>query len=207
MGNLKKSELKAKYKDEEVFVVPYHKIEFINDKFTPIEHSNTIWNMFDAMGEYIPRWNVEGEKLFQQIIPYIVILNESKSKIFTTKRIDGDSRLINKYSIACGGHINPCDGNNAVILNAAIREFEEEVEAIPLDGLKIIGYIRDKTSPTCDHTGIVMYVIVEDDIEVKEKDILIGEWKTLNELIDSYETLEGWSKYLTDYFVEQNKFI
>lgn len=207
MESLNKQELKNKYGNEKVFIIPAHKLDYIEDKFSAIQHDNKLWNKFDSMGEFLPRWDVEGEPLIQQLIPYIVILNEDQTKIFTTKRIKGDSRLKNMYSVACGGHINPCDGNNALLLNAAIREFEEELIATPICRLKIIGYIRDKQSTTCDHTGIVMTVIVNDNIEVKEKDTLVGEWKTLQQLIDSYALLEGWSRYLVDYFVKQNKFV
>ena len=199
---MNKQQLKAKYGDEKIFAVPYSKIEFIPDKFTPVKHDTRIWGQFDSLGEFVYRYEAEGEPCLQQIIPYILILDESGKNIFTTKRVAGDSRLLNRVSIACGGHIDESDAGREVLFKAAVRELFEEVNAEFLKPLEIIGYVRDMTSSTNDHTGVVIIAHATGDVSVKEQDTLVGQWMDLQELISNYENLENWSKYIVDHFAE-----
>ena len=193
--------LKEKYKDEKVYVVPYNEILYIGDKFTPAKYDPIDFKIFDNIGTFMYRYEVEGNMEVQQLIPYVIVFNKDKSKIFTTKRIGGDSRLINKLSIACGGHINEEDEGIDKIFNCAKRELNEELNIEYNISYKFLGFIRDISSNTNDHTGIVLYVTV-DNVSVKEKDSLIGKWMTINEIADNYNKLENWSKYLIDYLLE-----
>ena len=202
---MNRKQLIAKYGEEKIFTVPYSKVEFIPDGFTPIKHDIRIWGQFDAIGSFVYRYDAEGQPYMQQIIPYILILDESGQKVFTTKRVAGDSRLIDKLSIACGGHIDKCDEGKEVLFKAAVRELFEEVQADILKPLEIIGYVRDLTSNTSDHTGVVILAHATGDVKIKEKDNLIGEWMDLNQLIANYEKLEGWSKYIVDHFAKNKK--
>lgn len=201
-----RKELKNKYKDEKVLVVPFERVKFIEDGFTEIKHDPKIWSMFDN-GTLVYRYETEGISDFQQIIPYILIFNNEKTKLFTTKRIAGDNRLINKLSIACGGHINQDDFGKELLFKAAVRELFEEVDVNPIAPFEIIGYVRDMTSSTNDHTGVVIALKVKDKVTINENDNLIGEWMGLDELTNNYNRLEGWSKHIVDYFVDKGKFI
>lgn len=202
---MNKKQLKAKYGEEKIFVVPYSKIEFIPDKFTQLKHDTRIWGMFDSMGEFIYRYEAEGNPYIQQIIPYILILSDDGKKVFTTKRLAGDSRLVDKVSIACGGHIDKCDEGKEVLFKAAVRELFEEVNTDILKPLEIIGYVRDLTSSTNDHTGVVILAHSTGEVTVKENENLVGEWMDLDELIANYEKFEGWSKYVVDHFAKNKK--
>lgn len=201
-----RKELKNKYKDEKVLVVPFERVKFIEDGFTEIKHDPKIWSMFDN-GTLVYRYETEGISDFQQIIPYILIFNNEKTKLFTTKRIAGDNRLINKLSIACGGHISQDDFGKELLFKAAVRELFEEVDVNPIAPFEIIGYVRDMTSSTNDHTGVVIALKVKDKVTINENDNLIGEWMGLDELTNNYNRLEGWSKHIVDYFVDKGKFI
>lgn len=203
---MNKAQLKAKYGDEKVFAVPYNKLHFINDGFTPINHNPDIWSMFDQIGEFVYRYDAEGEPSMQQIIPYIVITNELGNKVFATRRVAGDTRLVNKLSIACGGHINPCDGVREVLFKAAVRELFEEVDTNINKPLEIIGYVRDLNSTTNDHIGVAIIARASGDVSVKENDTLVGQWMSLDELINEYERLEDWSKHLVDRFTVNKAF-
>lgn len=198
---MRKEELKAKYKEEKVFVVPYGKLHFIEDKFTKVEHDKKIWSMFDSLGEYVYRYDAEGAPELQQIIPYIIIMND-KNEIFTTRRIAGEARLAKKISMACGGHINPCDGSREVLFKAAVRELFEEVHLEIGGPFEIIGFVRDMNSSTNDHLGVAMTVKAKGDVIVKEKDTLVGKWMTIDNLVNEYVNLEGWSKYILDHFIK-----
>lgn len=202
---INKTLLKNKYGKEKVFIVPYHNTINIPDGFTNIKHDKNIWSKFDSVGKYVYRYDAEGDKTMQQIIPYIIILNKDKNKIFTTKRIGGESRLLNQISIACGGHINEEDGLKQPLFYAAVRELFEEVNINTNSPFEIFGYVRGLESSTNDHLGVAIYVHATGEVSVKEKDNLIGEWMDLDQLVYNYHKLENWSQYIVDFFVSKDK--
>lgn len=204
---MNKQKLKEKYGNEKILVVPFEEVTHIKDGFTPTKHNPNKWSAFDSNGEFVYRYDAEGEPSMQQIIPYILIINKEQNKLFATRRINGDSRLIGKLSIACGGHIDSCDQGKEILFKAAVRELYEEVDAEYCLPLKIIGTVRELNSNTSDHLGVVIMAFADGEVEVKEKDTLEGSWMSLKDLIDNYENLEGWSKHIVDYFVSNNKFL
>ena len=201
---MNKEQLKAKYGNEKVLVVPFDKLIHIGDGFTPIQHNKELWKQFDS-DIFAYRYDVEGEPSVQQIIPYILLFNKNKDKIYSTRRINGDHRLLNKISIACGGHIDSSDAGQEVLFKAATRELMEEATVTPIEPFNIIGYVREMNSNTNDHTGVVITVIVDDEVIINEKDTLVGEWMDKKELINHYNQLENWSKFILDYLIENNK--
>ena len=198
--------LKEKYGDEKVFVIPVQKVQNIPDKFTYCKHDDKIWRKYDNQGLYINRWEAEGEPSFQQIIPYFFIMNEDESKVFVAKRIDGDHRLVDKLSLGFGGHIDSCDGYDQAVLKALTREMWEELDIDPITKAVHMGTIRDITSSTNDHLGLVFGVkAIEGEVSIKETDKLVGEWMSLEQLYDNYSKFENWSKYIIDFFCENKK--
>lgn len=200
---INRQQLKEKYGDEKVFVVPVNKVEGVPDKFTFSKHDDKIWQKYDNQGIYINRWEAEGDSSFQQIIPYFFVMNADGTKVFIAKRIDGDHRLVDKLSLGFGGHIDSCDGYNEVVLKALTREMWEELDIEPLTKAIYMGTIRDMTSSTNDHFGLVFGVKAEEDkVFIKETDKLIGEWMTFEQLYENYHKFENWSKFLIDFFLE-----
>lgn len=199
-----RNKLVEKYGDEKVYVVPFNTTEFIPNGFTPVNHDPSIWAQFDRIGEYIYRYDAEGNPSLQQIIPFTIIKDKLSDSIFTTTRIDGDQRLLHTVSVACGGHISACDGNHEVLFKAAVRELFEEVDMVVSEPFKIMGYIRDLASKTSDHIGVVIAIRTDRNVIVKETDKLVGQWMTLDEIVNIYDRLDGWSKMIIDYLV-QNK--
>lgn len=197
--------LKEKYGDEKVFVLPITKIEGMPDKFNHVKNDKDIWTKYDNQGLYINRWEAEGDSNFQQLIPYFFVVNENYTKVFVAKRIDGDSRLVNKLSLGFGGHIDSCDGYNQVVLKALSREMNEELDINPISKAQYLGTIRDITSSTNDHFGLAFSIQAEEDkVFIKETDKLIGEWMSFEQLYDNYSKFENWSKFLIDFFLENN---
>lgn len=198
--------LKNKYGNEKVFVIPYNRIEHIPDKFTYCKHDNSIWTKYDSIGTYVNRWEAEYEPSLQQIIPYFFITNEDNSKIFVAKRIKGDHRLVDSLSLGFGGHIDECDGYSSCVLKCLTREMFEELDIEPLTKATYLGTMRDITSPTNDHFGLVFSLKADEDkVFIKEKDKMIGQWMTKQELYDNYHKFENWAKYIIDYLFENNK--
>lgn len=207
MHNSRREELKNKYKDEKVFIVPFDSVKHIEDKFTSSDRCMKNLSKYDVLGTYALRYDVEYNPSFQQLIPYTVIYSPQRDQYYVARRIGGDARLENSLSLGFGGHINPCDGNNNVIHNALKRELEEEVDikTYSKDNSPImyLGNIRDLTSETSDHLGFVFQINVK-TASIKEKDKLKGLWMSKKELIDSYFEFESWSKLIIDHLYEQN---
>lgn len=189
---------------EKVLVVPYNKLSFIEDRFTYMD--NIDLERFSSLGSFVDRNIVEGHKELQQIIAYILIFNKDMDKLYINKRIDGEKRLLNKVSIAVGGHINDTDEGLNRIFNGAIRELHEEVELTNAEKFRPIGFIRDIDSITNDHLGIV-FAVTADDAKIIEKESLKGQWMKINDIANYYSKLENWSKYILDYLISNKNIL
>lgn len=202
----KLKELKAKYKDEQVYVVPSSLLTHIKDGFTKEEHSKEIYSQFDNIGKFIFRYDAEGDSTFQQIIPYVVLFNPTTNKYYTYKRIEGsgEERLHGQLSLGFGGHIDATDGTSEVVFKGLVRELMEEVDYNNTSAAKFLGYVRDLQSATNDHTGLV-FLLEVNFAEVKETDKYVGEWMTAEEMEKAYFRFEDWGKHIIDYIVD-NKY-
>lgn len=201
----KLKELKAKYKDEQVYVVPSVLLTSINDGFTKEEHSKDIYSKFDNIGKFIFRYDAEGDATFQQIIPYVILFNPVTNKYYTYERIQGsgEERLHGQLSLGFGGHIDSIDGTSEVVFKGLVRELMEEVEYNNLSAAEFIGYVRDVNSSTNDHTGLV-FLLKVDFAEVKETNKYVGKWMTAQEMEEAYFHFEDWGKHLINHIVENH---
>lgn len=196
---LNKKALKKKYGEEMVFVVPFNRVEHIEDHFTPSIKTIDSLDIYDTLGNYVLRYDAEGNSSMQQLIPYSLIKNK-EGKFFVSKRIAGDERLVESYSLGFGGHIDSSDGAQSVIIKGLRRELNEEVNLRNYhEDLKLIGTVRDLNGPTPEHTGFV-FILTVDDADIKENDKLVGSWMTFDELVEHFFQFESWSKYIIDYY-------
>lgn len=184
--------------------------------FVPIEEAKQyIDKAFLCHGaEFLEKNKAEGNIMYVQLVAYVVVINPKTGKIFIARRISGDSRLVDKVSIGFGGHVNNEDFNiinssdfNDPIDHCAHRELREElsIKNKNLD-LKPIGFVRDLSSDTSEHLGVVYYLLTG-SASVKEKDNLDGKWVNYDKFKeDYYYELESWSKAIFDYLYEDRKF-
>ena len=149
-----------------------------------------------SVGEYFP-----------QIIPYIIVRNQ-EGKILTYSRGKGtEDRLHAFRSIGFGGHIDYVDTFNhptdliRAIQVGADREIAEELDA---DG-DIYGnvvpnnIIIDYTNGVGKvHVGI-MFEITLDEVNTDTYEISDAMWLTLDELKQSINKYENWSKLAINY--------
>lgn len=105
----------------------------------------------------------EENPALQQIIPYLVLINENDEILMYSRGAGGaESKLVSKLSIGFGGHVDaaPPDGTtlHSWIVSEARRELEEEADFVD-DTAKIIfdGLIFDRSRATEDD-GIRTYV-------------------------------------------------
>lgn len=200
-----KEKLKKQYGSEQVFVVPWSSIS-IPDRFTPIKKIPLL-----AHGTFIKRYDAEYSKVFLQPIPYVIIVSTDGNKYYTTKRLAGDSRFKNLLSLGCSGHISPEDNGIDIVINAALREMNEELcfpNGQQPDGssLMVKGTLRDLSAETHEHFGIV-FVYYTDEVKVKETETLEGTWYSMYELANRYDQFESWGKIMIEWIINNPKSI
>ena len=201
-----KAELKRKYPTEQVFVTSYlEAAKEFPDGFV-MGGGGNLKRYDQGEGKFVLRHDAEYNHALIQLIPYILVLNSKHSKIYVARRIAGDKRLVKKWSFF-GGHINPCDSHvGGIILNAAKRELNEELEIKFIKHTKYvqIGSVGDIVSPTSEHAGIV-YVVTAKSAKIKEKDKLEGKWMSYSDLVNKYAEFESWAQHIIDWiFLEHN---
>ena len=193
-------ELKTKYGDEMVWVIPSDTVTH-NPDVSQVFYDDEI-DFCTKKGEAKYRWEVENDPSYKQPIVYAVLT--CGLDVFSTHRLAGDPRLTGKYSIGTGGHMVPGE----TITQTLFRELEEEVGVTPDDMVTISreGYILDESSPVNSvHLGIVYVIEVShhDTVQIKETEKLAGEWLTPGELarLNRDGKLESWSEYVFKHWI------
>lgn len=194
-------ELKAKYGDEKVLVIPDNKVRYYGDgPFYP-DDDIEFCAKEDGLAKY--RWEVENDPSFKQLVVYAVLVDNDHN-IFTTHRLAGDSRLTGKYSVGTGGHVAPEES----FTEALFRELNEEVGLSPdnITSLNKAGFIYDSSSDVNSvHLGVIYIVNVTDPkfVEIKETEKLAGQWLNRGQLamLLHSKQLESWSAIVCDYCV------
>ena len=160
--------------------------------------------------EFKPRNEMEGNKLYLQLVSYTFLINPLKKKIFVARRINGDKRLNDLYCIGFGGHVDISDFKIEddelpnPILKTAIRELREEVKLRKKElSLEHIGFVRDLFSSTSEHLGSVYYLTTGNASILEKHKLADGKWVGYEEFKEKYYySLESWSKAIFDFIYE-----
>jgi predicted NUDIX family phosphoesterase len=169
-----------------------------------------------AQGDFRPRTAaLEADETLLQVIPYVVATHRDKVLVCRRAKGSGEARLLGKFIVGQGGHINPSDRlpeeagmPRAMIVRAARRELVEEFGEGALAGrLAFRGVLYDGRV----HLGVVFVWDVRDPAALKPSDeIEVIGWNTPEEiqsgslLPDEDAFWEGWSAMLIpglDWFV------
>ena len=165
-------------------------------------------------GFFVERAYAEKTPALKQPIPYCVVIQEGKVFLLTRSKQGGEARLHDKLSIGVGGHVEEVDlptpeelelhpdwNRRNPIPKAALRE--ATLEELEIEGdfeLKTVGLINDDTNPVgAVHIGIVMLLITDGPVRVRETEQLSGEFVSLdelNQLVADGANLETWSSLL-----------
>lgn len=198
--------LKEKYKDEKVLCIPNSNLKSLKNPHK--DHVHSLLKAIKKHGYFDYRYNAEVDYTSKQVIPYVVL--KCKDKYFVTQRVKGDSRLVGGLSIAVGGHVNPCDLGvvtnldypKLIVDSCMVRELEEET-TIDFTKVKnkeyVTTFIDTRSDVSKVHVCLLVVIELEDtSLEIKETDKLIGKWLSPQEIMESYDKLEGWSQIAVD---------
>ena len=121
-----------------------------------------------------PKAQMEQDRLFKQIIPYVVLEQRGQILVYQRLKQGGESRLLGKLSIGVGGHIDAEDlRDDDPFVAALTREVfleELQVSTTKQPTIQAIGYINHD-DPGDDgvhmvHLGVMIGISFPSDAEV-----------------------------------------
>lgn len=143
-------------------------------------------------GEFRPRAEVEIDRRWKQVIPYLVLRDGPRYFLMRRTQAGGDARLHDRWTIGVGGHLNPGDVDLAGGLR---REWREEIRADFEPQFQLIGLLNDDTGDVgAVHVGAV-YVAdaAGQPVEIRETEKLAGAFATPVEVAGVVDRMESWS--------------
>ena len=143
-------------------------------------------------GEFRPRAEVEVDRSWKQVIPYLVLRDGPRYFLMRRTQAGGDARLHDRWTIGVGGHLNPGDGDLAGGLR---REWGEEVVADFEPEFELLGLLNDDTGAVgAVHVGAVYIADAGGRaVEIRETEKLIGTFADPVEVAARIELMESWS--------------
>lgn len=165
----------------------------------------------------LERWDIEFDPSWQQPIPHIIV-HDGPNILIHARRNPADKRLLNKYALGYGGHIEP-DQDSYSVRGGGIRELLEELEffkdKVPFDDtfyhggdsvlsrLRSIGTVKDWTNDVGRvHLGIV-YTFDASGLTVLSKEEHETKWVQDFSLLDGVE-FESWGEMILHNLHENN---
>ena len=151
--------------------------------------------------EFKPRYLMEEDLAFKQVIPYIIF--QANNKIFVMQRQDkaSEQRLKNKFSIGIGGHIRISDVHSDSIIDWARREFHEEVIFNDHFDAKIIGLVNDESTFVGKvHIGIVILMVSQSENIKIRSELKSGQLVAIEDLYQYVDGMENWSQIIINEF-------
>jgi predicted NUDIX family phosphoesterase len=149
-----------------------------------------------------PRYEVETDPEFKQLIPYIVL--KCAESVFHYRRgaASTEKRLESLRSIGIGGHISEADaaGGDDPYQTGMMRELTEEVVLCSHFSERCIGFINDDRTPVGSvHLGVVHVLELEATSAHSREDALadagFAPWA---ELLREAEQFETWSQFVLE---------
>ncbi|RDV38535.1 hypothetical protein DV096_06895 [Bradymonadaceae bacterium TMQ3] len=199
----------SRYADETIAYVPREELDALNALEHGFRTDDQARHYTELAGRL--RWGLraplEDDPGKKQLIPYVVVHNDTH--LFRLRRLptQGEARLHDKLSLGVGGHIArdkesdaPAElhrPDDALWTGMLVELYEELFIERPLT-LTYRGLINDDTNEVGQvHLGVVFSAYHAGDpaqIRVRETDKMVGEWVTPNELQAKMQGLESWSQ-------------
>jgi len=159
--------------------------------------SEPLLRLLATHGEYRPRPDMERDRSFKQLIPYLVLRDGARWFLMRRTRAGADARLHERFSVGVGGHLNPGDGGP---LDGLAREWREELVADFLPRFRFLGLLNDDESDVGSvHLGLVYLADARGrNVAIRETDKLSGAFVEAEEVEAVRDRLESWSALVVD---------
>ncbi len=178
---------------ERVYCLPASELPEPHEEVLALEPA--LYHQLATSGTFLPRFEVEEDPHYRQIIPYAVVTRADE--VFLVERLaaGSEARLHHRLSLGIGGHISPEAHPNArdAIEGALVRELREELYlgafiATPM------GLIHQAGGVSSVHTGVLYLVRTTGEVRVRETEKLRGAFVSWDEVASVYARLERWSQ-------------
>jgi predicted NUDIX family phosphoesterase len=156
-----------------------------------------------SAGEFRPRAEVEIDRSWKQVIPYLVLRDGARYFLMRRTQAGGDARLHDRFSIGVGGHLNPGDGDLAGGLR---REWREEIQADFEPGFELIGLLNDDTTDVGRvHVGAVYLADAAGrEVAIRETHKLSGAFAEPADVAAVTDRMESWSALVFEHLEGRN---
>jgi len=194
--------------DEKVLVIPterfraagyFHGMRPADDAFRAAILDATVFS-------FRPRYEVETDPSFKQLIPYIVL--KCGNLLFHYRRGSAgtEKRLEALRSVGIGGHISDADaaGGDDPYQTGMLRELTEEVNLGCKFRERCIGFINDDRTPVGSvHLGVVhLFELDAPSAHSCEDALADAGFAPLPELLREAGQFETWSQFVLGYLHE-----
>lgn len=144
-------------------------------------------------GRYEPRPEMERDRSFKQIIPYLVLRDGLRYFLMQRTTAGADERLHGLYSIGVGGHLNPGDGG---LLGGLEREWHEELIADFVPAFQLVALLNDDTTPVGSvHLGAIYVADAAGrPVAIREAHKLGGGFADPPDVAAVVDRMETWSR-------------
>ncbi|MCS7235882.1 MAG: NUDIX domain-containing protein [Armatimonadota bacterium] len=185
--------------DEEVLVVP-RGVLLGGSPFTGMRPPEERYlRRIREHGTYRRRGDVEEDRSFKQVIPYVVVRRGDEVFLFRRLGRGGEARLHHLYSVGVGGHISRADVRDDPVQAGLARELEEELEFSTPWTARWIGVLNDeRNAVSAVHFGLVYEARTAGEVRVREREVLEGRFVPLAEAVWYYDRMESWSQLVVD---------
>ena len=191
--------------DEKVLVIPterfrtagyFHGLRAADDTYRAAILDSTAY-------QFRPRYEVETDPSFKQLIPYIVLKYGDRLFHYRRGSAGTEKRLEALRSVGIGGHISEADaaGGTDPYHTGMMRELTEEVEIGCGFRERCIGFINDDRTPVGSvHLGVVHIFELDSPTARSREDALAhAGFAELAELLHDSEQFETWSQFVLEY--------
>ncbi len=187
---------------EQILVVPVNFVSFISNGFTGATSlSKNNYTLYDSMGSYKPRYEIDNNICFIKIS--VVMIFKNHNKFLVKELYDTNKRPC--LEIGINSFVKPLAGNNNAVLNQMNYILKNDLNIDP-ESVKInfIGNIRDLANDNVKSIlGCVYYIDTSDILDITSVSTVYQyKWYSVSELVDRYTKATSWSKLLIDCLLE-----
>ena len=153
---------------------------------------------------YLNRSDAEHNKRYKQLIPYVLLICNSKILRYLRGRGGQETRLHGLYSVGIGGHISEEDHGLFSIgpgyHEGMRRELMEEV-AVEEENEAAVAVINDdSTEVGCVHFGVVHIIhVAKESIAGRRSGIVGPEFIPIVEAVKDPSGYESWSRFCLEH--------
>ena len=155
---------------------------------------------------FLRRGDAEQDPEYKQLIPYVLFTHaspEGDRSVFAYLRGpgQGEKRLVSKWSVGVGGHINDADAAEGDLFESGTRReiAEEVILDAPIRSFQQVGLVNDDLSEVGRvHLGVVCVAELEAPrLRSREKDLLDARFRRVDDLLQEIsevpERFETWT--------------